>query len=376
MKKNMALKIRIYPNKNQMILLNKNFGCVRYMYNRLLSLYKEKGKVVSYKEVYNDENDWLLDADTSSYSNVQINLKKAIKSHFSNPKHFGEPQYKSKHNKNQSYTTSVTNNNSRVIDNKHIRIPKVGIIKAIVHKSIPEDYKLKSVTISRECDNKYYASLLYEYELLEENQTNNEFSTITGIDYSQEHLGVLSNGDFLDYPKFMKKDLDYPKFMKKDLDNLKKKQRLLSRCTKGSNNFYKRKNDVARCHIKIRNRRNDFLNKLALSLSKKYDVIVIEDLDLKEISKHHHFGKNIYDNSYGMFINKLTYKLEQLGKRIIKVDKYFPSSKKCYCCSNIHNLTLETRVYDCECGNHIDRDINSALNLAIEGIRILEEQTI
>ena len=129
----MALKIRIYPNKNQMILLNKNFGCVRYMYNRLLSLYKEKGKVVSYKEVYNDENDWLLDADTSSYSNVQINLKKAIKSHFSNPKHFGEPQYKSKHNKNQSYTTSVTNNNSRVIDNKHIRIPKVGIIKAGTH---------------------------------------------------------------------------------------------------------------------------------------------------------------------------------------------------------------------------------------------------
>ena len=164
--------------------------------------------------------------------------------------------------------------------------------------------------------------------------------------------------------------------MKQDLDNLKEKQRLLSRCTKGSNNFYKRKNDVARCHIKIRNRRNDFLNKLALSLSKKYDVIVIEDLDLKEISKHHHFGKNVYDNSYGMFINKLTYKLEQLGKKIIKVDKYFPSSKKCYCCSNIHNLALETRVYDCECGNHIDRDINAALNLAIEGIRILEEQTI
>ena len=178
----MALKIRIYPNKNQMILLNKNFGCVRYMYNRLLSLYKEKGKVVSYKEVYNDENAWLLDADTSSYSNTQINLKKAIKSHFSNPKHFGDPQYKSKHNKNQSYTTSVTNNNSRVIDNKHIRIPKIGILKAIVHKSIPEDYKLKSVTISRECDGKYYASLLYEYELLEENQTNNEFYTITGID--------------------------------------------------------------------------------------------------------------------------------------------------------------------------------------------------
>lgn len=366
MKKNMALKIRIYPNKNQMILLNKNFGCVRYMYNRLLSLYKEKGKVVSYKEVYNDENTWLLDADTSSYSNVQINLKKAIKSHFSNPKHFGDPQYKSKHNNNQSYTTSVTNNNSRVIDNKHIRIPKIGILKAIVHKSIPEDYKLKSVTISRKCDGKYYASLLYEYELLEENQTNNEFSTITGIDYSQEHLGVLSNGELLDYPKFMKQNLD----------NLKEKQRLLSRCTKGSNNFYKRKNDVARCHIKIRNRRNDFLNKLALSLSKKYDVIVIEDLDLKEISKHHHFGKNIYDNSYGMFINKLTYKLEQLGKKIIKVDKYFPSSKKCYCCSNIHNLALETRVYDCECGNHIDRDINAALNLAIEGIRILEEQTI
>ena len=323
--------------------------------------------MVSYKEVYNDENSRLLESDTSSYSNIQMNLKKAIKNYYDNPKHFGELKYKSKHNKKQSYTTSVTNNNSRVIDNKHIRIPKIGIIKAIVHKSIPDKYKLKSVTISRECDNKYYASLLYEYDLLEENQTNNDFSVITGIDYSQEHLGVLSNGEFLDYPKFMKHELN----------NLKEKQRILSRCVKGSNNWYKRKNDVARCHIKIRNKRTDFLNKLALSLSKKYDVIVIEDLDLKEISKHNHFGMNLYDNSYGMFINKLTYKLEQLGKRIIKVDKYFPSSKKCYCCSNVlENLTLGTRVYDCECGNHIDRDINAALNLAIEGIRILEEQTI
>ena len=244
----MALKIRIYPNKNQMILLNKNFGCARYMYNELLSLYKEKGKVVSYKEVYNNENVWLKEADTSLYSNVQINLKKAIKSHFSNPFHFGEPKYKSKHNKNQSYTTSVTNNNSRVIDNKHIRMPKIGIIKAIVHRDILKDYKLKSVTISRECDNKYYASLLYEYELLEENQTNNDFCMITGNYYSQEHLGVLSNGEFLDYPKFLRQDLN----------NLKEKQQLLSRCSKGSNNFYKRKNDVARCHIKIRNRRNNF----------------------------------------------------------------------------------------------------------------------
>ena len=120
----MALKIRIYPNKLQRIQIDKNVDCVRYVYNNLLAIYNKTIKVESYKTIYNEDNTWLLESDTSSQANVQINLKSAINNHYTNPAHFGLPTYKSKHNKKQSYTTSVTNNNSRVMDDKYIRIPK------------------------------------------------------------------------------------------------------------------------------------------------------------------------------------------------------------------------------------------------------------
>ena len=368
MKMNIALKIRIYPNKQQRIMIDKNIGCVRYIYNNLLAIYKDTGKVVSYKDVYNDDNTWLSESDTSSYSNAQINLKSAINNHYKNPSHFGIPTYKSKHNHKQSYTTSVTNNNSRVIDNKHIRIPKVGILRAKVHQLFSNNYKLKSVTISKESDCKYYASLLYEYEKKPvENQTDKPFTYTLGIDYSQDYFGVLSNG----------KVIPYPKYLIMNIEKLKLLQQRLSRCTLYSNNWYKRKNEVSRLHIKIRNQRKDFINKLAKEMSNKFDIIVIEDLNFQQMSKSNHLGKKIYDNSFGMFIRKLSYKLEQNGKRLIKVSKYYPSSKRCSNCGHIkQDLKLSDRVYTCNCGNIMDRDYNASLNIAIEGIRILAEVTI
>lgn len=364
----MALKIRIYPSNKQEIMLHKNFGCARYMYNELLSQYHKTGKVSSYKDVYNDDNTWLRDADTSLYANVVMNLKKAIKNYYSNRLHYNEPTYKTKRNKKQSYTTSVTNSNSRVIDNKHIRIPKIGIIKAKVHRSIPKDYKLKSVTISKEVDGKYYASLLYEYyEESCEKQTDDDFTRMLGIDYNMAHLGVLSNGKYIDYPQFMKRNLS----------KLQELERELSRCTHKSNNWYKRKNDLDRLHIKIRNQRKDFLNKKALELSTRYDIIAIEDLDLQEMSKHNHYGKNIYDNSYNMFISKLKYKLDGRDKELVKVNKYYPSSKRCSNCGNVlDSLSLSTRVYTCDCGNKMDRDVNAAMNIAIEGFRLITKKNI
>ena len=368
MKKNIALKIRIYPNKYQRIMLDKNIGCARYMYNHLLTIYNETKKIVSYKEIYNEDNKFLLESDTSTYSNEQMKLKSAIKNHYNNPSHFGKPTYKSKHNKKQSYTTSVTNNNSRVIDNKHIRIPKVGILKAKVHRQFGSNYKLKSVTISKEVDYKYYASLLYEYEEeLVENQNEPLFTHVVGIDYSQDKLGVLSNQEYLEYPKYLLKSMD----------NLKELQKKLSRCILYSNNWHKRKLELAKVHIKIRNQRKDFINKLAKSMSDRFDIIVIEDLDLQKMSKNHYLGKKIYDNSYGMFINKLGYKLEQKNKILLKVDRYFPSSKLCSNCGRINeNLQLSDRTYKCKCGNLIDRDYNASINIAMEGIKILAEQAI
>ena len=362
MNKNIALKIRIYPNKKQSHKINKNLGCVRYVYNHLLNIYLETGKVVSYKELYNDDTIWLKESDTSSYSNVQINLKKAIKNHVNNPKKFGKPVFKSKHNKRNSYTTSVTNNNSRVINKNIIKIPKVGYIKAKVHRIFDDNYKLKSITISRDSDGKYYASLLYEYEVLSvENQSDKNFVKMIGIDYSMAHLGVLSNNEFLEYPKYLLKNME----------KIKKLNRSFSRCIKDSHNFKKRKRDLANLYIKIRNQRNDWLSKTARNLSLEYDFISIEDLDLQEMSKHNHYGKSIYDNSYGKFTTLLNNYMEKNNKKLIKVDKYFPSSKKCSCCGNIkNNLSLSDRIYKCVCGNTLDRDINAALNIALEGFRM------
>ena len=232
MKSNIALKIRLYPNITQQKLINKNFGCTRYIYNGLLDIYNKTGKVASYKKVYNDDNTWLMESDASSFANARLNLIKAIKNHFKNPNKFGKPIFKSKHNKKQSYTTSVTNNNSRIVDNKHIRLPKVGVIKAKVHRNFDNSYKLKSVTIEKDADNKYYASLLYEYETkLVENQTNKVYTSIIGIDYSMENLGVLSDGT----------NLMYSKYYKKNLEKIKTLSRKLSKCTPYSKTLLREK---------------------------------------------------------------------------------------------------------------------------------------
>ena len=360
---NISLKIRLYPNKTQKKLLSKNFGCARYMYNELLSRYNDTKKIVQYKEVYNNDNStWLKEADTSIYANVVIHLKSAIKNYQKNKEHFSSPTYKTKHNMKQSYTTSVTNNNSRIIDDKHIRIPKVGVIKAMVHRLFDSTYKLKSVTISCERDGKYYASLLYEYESISENQTDKTITQMVGIDYSMKNLGVLSNGE----------TIDYPKYLINEMNKISELERKLAKCEKNSNNWYKRKNDLARLFIKIRNKRGDFINKKILELARQYDIISIETLDLQEMSKNNHYGKSIYDNSYYTFTNKLEKKLKSFGKKLVKVDKYFPSSKRCSSCGNVlKELELSTRTYTCECGNIMDRDVNAARNIACKGFMTL-----
>ena len=211
---------------------------------------------------------------------------------------------------------------------------------------------------------KYYASILYELPEYE-NQVpgkNTEEMEILGIDFSMKELAVFSDGTSADYPGY------YRKAQKK----LAREQRKLSHCQKGSRNYEKQRKKVAACHEKVRNRRNDFQHKLSRRLADRYDVIVIEDLNMKGMSKALNFGKSVMDNGYGAFCEKLSYKLKKQGKRLVKVDWSFPSSKKCSVCGRVKKeLGLDERVYHCECGNHMDRDVNAAINLREEGRRIL-----
>lgn len=365
---NKAYHFRIYPNKEQAEMLAKTFGCCRFLYNIML-----EDKIREYQETkrmlkntpakYKKEYPWLKEVDSLALANVQLHLETAYRSFFHDQK-IGFPKFKSKHKSRNSYTTNVVNGNITVKDGR-IKLPKISPIKMKKHREVPSEYKLKSVTVRREPSGKYYASLLYEYAVCE-NQTECKDRTeelqILGMDYAMEGMAVLSDGT----------RCIYPSYYRKAEVKLSREQRKLSKCEKGSQNYQKQKRRVALCHEKIRNQRKDFQHKLSRQLAEKYDAVAVEDLNMKAMSQCLHLGKGIMDNGYGQFLNMLNYKLETKGKKLIKVDRFYPSSKTCSQCGKVkENLQLSERIYKCDCGNRMDRDVNAAINIREEGRRIL-----
>jgi len=218
------------------------------------------------------------------------------------------------------------------------------------------------VTVSREPSGKYFASLLFCCE----NQTAEKrpAEKFLGIDFAMHGMCVFSTG----------KRAEYPMFYRNTEKKLAREQRKLSRCQKGSQNYKKQKKRVALCHEKIRNQRKDFQHKLSASLAESFDAVCVEDLNLKGMAGGLHLGKGVHDNGYGLFLSMLEYKLEERGKYLIKVDRYFASSKICSVCrKKKEELSLSDRIYYCECGNRMDRDVNAAVNIMNEGKRIFAE---
>jgi len=363
--RNIVRKYRIYPNKEQELYSAKCFGCVRFVYNKMLSEkqdhYKETGKSLRVTPAkYKEEYPWLKEIDSLALANAQLHLEAAYKNFFRD-KSVGFPKYKSKHRSKASYTTNVVNGNIRV-ENGRIRLPKVGGVKIKVHRGADADWRLKSVTVSRENTGKYYAALLYQYDCNENQVQIITTERMLGIDFAMHNLAVFSDGTRADYPMF------YRTSEKK----LAKEQRKLSKCQKGSNNYRKQKKRLARAHEKVRNQRNDFQHKLSYRLSEEYAAIAVEDLNMTGMSQSLHLGKSTMDNGYGAFLNKLEYKLERKGKVLVKIGRYYPSSKRCSCCGRIKDdLKLSERMYICSCGSTMDRDVNAAINICSEGRRLL-----
>ncbi len=359
---NRAMRFRIEPNKEQRILFAKTFGCCRFLYNRMLTdrtLSEMTGeRIKSTPAVYKKEFPWLREVDSIALCNVQLDLEKAFRDHRKMPER-GYPRYKSKHHSKRSYKTNLVNDNIR-IEGKKIRLPKVGAVKIRVHREIPDDWKLKNVTIVKEPSGKYYASILFEMPE-SENQANGTEKRYLGIDYAMDGLAVMSDGT----------RAEYPKYYRKSEEKLAREQRKLARCVKGSRNYAKQKCKVAAVHEKISNQRKDFLHKLSRKLANGYDVIGVEDIDMRAMSQSLHFGKSVSDNGFGMFRTMLTYKLEEQGGELVKVDRFFPSSKRCSKCGKIkEDLALSDRIYRCECGCELDRDVNAAINIRMEAARL------
>ena len=377
-KQNKAYKFRLYPNKEQEILINKTFGCVRFVYNQMLaehkSIYEQykdnkeelKKQKYSTPAKYKTKFEWLREVDSLSLANAQMNLDKAYKNFFRD-KFIGFPKFKSKkHNKN-SYTTNCVNNSIRIIDDKHMKLPKLGLVKFIQHRQIPNNQTIKSCTISKTSTGKYYISILVEYEEII-NPININYDNVLGLDMDMKNLYTDSQGI----------RAEYPRFYRKSIDKLNKAQRKLSKRKKGGKNRNKQRLKVARLHEKVANQRKDFLHKLSKELVNKYDLICIEDLNMKAMSQTLNLGKSIADNSWGMFTTMLNYKLQQQGKQLIKVSKWYPSSKTCHECGYIKkDLTLADREWICpSCGNIIDRDYNAAMNIRDEGIKIIKDRVV
>lgn len=362
---NKAYKFRIYPTDEQKVLFAKTFGCVRFIYNKMLSdkieHYELTGKMLKNTPAqYKAEFAWLKEVDSLALANTQLDLQKAYTNFFSDPKNFGFPKFKSKHGSRNSYTTNLVNGNISLKDG-FLKLPKVGFIKVKQHRNIPENYMLKSVTVSMTASGKYYASVLFEYE----NQVQeHELHNFLGLDYSMHELYVDSNGC----------EPAYSRYYRKAERKLKREQRKLSLMQKNSKNREKQRVKVARLHEKIANQRKDFLHNQSKQLADTYDCICIEDLDMQAMSKCLQFGKSVHDNGWGLFTKFLAYKLSDRGKQLVKVGKFFASSQTCSCCGykNPETKDLSVREWDCPvCGTHHDRDENAAINIRNEGMRIV-----
>lgn len=358
---NKAFKYRLYPTKEQQEVFAKTFGCVRFIYNKMLSdkieYYREtKQKLNNTPAQYKKEFEWLKEVDSLALANAQMNLQSAYNNFFHNTK-IGFPKFKSKKHSKNTYTTNNQNGTISITGNQ-IKLPKVGNVKMVYHRIIPDDYKIKSATISLTASGKYYVAILTEYATnipsIELDKDNS-----LGLDYSSHSFYVDSQGN----------EANYPKFYRNTQQKLAKEQRKLSHMKYRSNNYNKQKLKVAKISEHISNQRKDWLHKLSTGLSNKYDYICIEDLNMKNMSQCLKLGKATMDNGFGMFRTFLQYKLYDRGKQLILIDKWFPSSKMCRFCGTINaDLKLSDRVWTCACGKTLNRDENAAINILNVGL--------
>ena len=361
---NKAYKYRLYPNKEQEILLAKTFGCVRFIYNKMLSdkieYYKEtKEKLNNTPAQYKKEFEWLNEVDSLALANAQMNLQTAYNNFFRSPK-IGFPKFKSRKRNRFSYTTNNQNGTISIKDGK-LRLPKVGLVRIKLHRLIPEGQKIKSATITKTPSGKYYAAILVEYEQ-EIPYVELDKNKAIGLDYASHSFYVDSQG----------READYPKFYRNAQEILAREQRKLSLMKYGSNNYLKQKIRVARLQEHISNQRTDWIHKLSTRLANEYDYICVEDINMQNMAQSLKLGKSTNDNGFGMFRTILAYKLADRGKKLIKIDKWFPSSKMCRFCGNInHELTLSDRVWTCECGQILNRDENAAINIMNVGLSMV-----
>lgn len=369
-----SYKFRIYPNVNQEYQIVNTFGCCRFIFNYYLDLrrtvYERTSGVMNYYACSNDltqlkkhdNMQWLNAVDSSALQSSLRDLDNSYKNFFRRVKRGenpGYPKFKNKKCRRQSYRSQACKGNIKVIDNA-IKLPKLGLVKCRVSTTVKG--KILSATISKTASGKYFVSLCCRLD--EEIEKLPSTGAVIGFDVGIKSFAVSSDG--IEY--------ENPKYLSRSEKKLAKLQRQLSRKTKDSSNWNKARIKVARLHEHIHNQRNDMQHKLSTQIIREYDIVCIEDLAPKNMARNHKLAKSILDASWGEFRRQLMYKADWYGKKVVCINRFYPSSQLCSECGAQWSGTkdLKIRKWVCpNCGANLDRDTNAAINILHEGMRML-----
>lgn len=373
-----GLEIRLYPNKEQRVLIDRTLGCSRFVYNRVLALKKElwedyrlsfNPNLKSFKEEWKFLNKVPSQALANSYMDCLTAFNNFFNSLKGNSK--AKQSYPKFHKKGQkdSFRIAATKTSKgydiRIEDHEHIKVPKLGNVKFRNYNNMDwSKIHIYNITIKKTPTGKYFGSLCVE--LPEKEYIEPKFKSCA-FDLGLKDFCIFDTGEVIENPKYFRTS------QKK----LAKEQRKLSHCTKGSSNYNKQKLKVALVYEKIKNQRKDFQHKWSCRIVNENQIIVSEDLNIRGMLKNHKLAKSIADASFSSFCNMIDYKAKELGRTYIKISTFYPSSKLCHCCGYKNTtLTLADREWTCpNCNTYLDRDNNAALNILQEGLKILSKNT-
>ena len=360
MKIHKSYKFRMYPNHTQKVLLAKTFGCVRFVWNKCVEAFESYNKETNpnpktlTKKDLESEFPWLKEVSAATLQQKTRDFEEFKKQYFNKDrkKKIEEPNYKSKKS-NQSFR--LPNQKFKLSDGK-IRLEKIGWVKIVMDRSIPENTKFLSCTVSKNKSGQYFVSILVEEEMVYKGKTGKT----VGVDLGIKELATLSDG----------KIFHNPKFLRDKQAKISKMQELLSKKKKGSNRKRKLQLKVNRLYRDVKNERDWYTHNLTTNLVNNYDIICIEDLNVSGMMKNHRLAYSISDSCFATIRSQLEYKCYWYGKRLVVIDRFYPSSKTCSNCGwKNSSLKLSDRVFECkQCGTQIDRDLNAALNIQAVGV--------
>lgn len=374
-----GIRVRLYPTEEQEVLIDKTLGCCRFVHNQTLENCKQsyeqtqhfpsKNERITNLVPLKDENGFLKEVDSTALQQSVRDLNSALDNFFKNRNHFGFPKFKSKHNLKQSYRTPYNGGNADVLDNKHIKLPKLGRVKT-KRFDMPEMYKIFNITVEKTPTGKYYASICIETETQSLPKTGKQ----AGFDLGLIDLLIGSDGTRYERPKFAYSFKDKLAKEERKLSKMRTKLERINANLDECKNYQKQKRKVAKLHEHISNCAKDFNHKLSRKLVEEYDLIAMEDLNVSGLLQNHYLAYSIADVRWSQLVNFIQYKCLWYGKEFRQVDRFYASSKICSCCGTVHKdivNSLSVREWTCpDCGAHHDRDVNAAKNILNQALSV------